>query len=68
MNLRQLKIIAIGLALLFASTGCAFYVGAADGYPYSRPHHRFFDFEFHSSVHPSPNARAATGDMWSRRG
>ncbi len=68
MNLQRLKVIATGLALLFACMGCAFYVGAPEGYPYSRNHHRFFDFEFHSSVHPSPDNRVETGDLWSRRG
>jgi len=67
MNFQHLKIIAIGLALLFACMGCAFYVGAPDDYPYYR--HHFFEFDLHSSVHQSPSSdRAGSGDMWNRRG
>ncbi len=70
MNLQHLKIIAIGLALLFACMGCSFYVGASDEYPYYSPyHHHFFEFNLHSSVHQSPPSdRVGSGDMWSRRG
>ncbi len=70
MNLQHLKIIAIGLALLFACMGCAFYVGRSDDYPYySRYPHHFFEFDLHSSVHQLPsNDHVAAGDMWSRRG
>ncbi len=69
MDLQHMKIIAIGLALLFACMGCSFYVGARDEYPYYRSHHHFFEFDLHSSIRQSPsNDWVATGDMWSRRG
>jgi len=70
MNFEHLKIIAIGLALLFACMGRSFYVGASDEYPYySRYPHHFFEFNLHSSVHRSPSSdRLGSGDTWSRRG
>jgi len=70
MNLQHLKMIAVGLALFFACTGCAFYLGAPGEYPYYRNHHHFFEFEWYSSVHPSPHSgdRLATEDNLGRRG